>query len=406
LLGALLATGCGHKAPPKEAKAQEVIVTTPVRGEVADYQDFTGRLDAFKTVEVRPRVSGYVIEAPFKEGDEVKKDDVLFRIDPRPYQASFDAAKAQLAAAQAQVAVGENNLKLAKVTLDRAIAAGSAATALELDQDRTQHAVTQANLNLARANVGTAQANLDTARLNLEWTTVKAPLPGRISRRNVDPGNLVTADTTMLTTIVTTTPLYAYFDVDERTYLELVGRTPSGPGSWFTGSESLAQGQYPVLIRLANEEEFTRLGRINFLDNRVNANTGTIRMRGTFDNTEGFLKAGLFVRIRLPIGAPYSALLVPDEALQSDQGRKFVWVVNDENKVEYRGVTLGQAVQGLRVIKEGLAEGDRVIVSGTQRARKGLQVRVTPREPPSAPEVPLAKLLAAHRAAPAKAGTN
>jgi multidrug efflux system membrane fusion protein len=385
---AVLPAGCNRgPAPAQGPKAVEVVVTTPITGQVTDYQDFTGRLDAVKTVEVRARVSGYLNTVPFKEGDEVHEGDLLFQIDPRPYKAQLDAAQAQLKAAEAQIAVGESNLKLAQITYARARASGAGATALEIDQDLAQQQTSEAQLRLARANLGTARANLDTARLNYEWTRVTAPVSGRISRRFVDPGNLVTTDTTLLTTIVTENPLYAYFDVDERTYLDLAEKAGGEQSSWLAGL------QLPVLIRLANEDQFGHAGTIDFIDNRVNAGTGTIRMRGVFQNPTKVLKSGLFVRIRLPLGAPYQALLIPDEALQSDQGRKYVYVVNGKNEAEYRSVKLGQALHGLRVIKEGLAGGERVIIGGMQRVRPKAQVQPTVQAPPKAPESPLSKLL-------------
>jgi RND family efflux transporter MFP subunit len=394
---AALAAGCTRA--PEQAKGNkpvDVEVTRPITDEVTDYQDFTGRLDAFKTVEMRARVSGYILDAPFKEGDDVHKGDVLFQIDPRPYKATLDSAEARLAAARAQVLVNESNLKLALVTYQRARKAGIAATALELDQDRIQQQVSEANLNLAKANVNTAQADLETARLNLEWTTVRAPWDGRISRRNVDPGNLVTADNTMLTTIVTDTPVYAYFDVDERTFLDLQRAAKPRPGSTTT-----AGLQFPVLIQLANEKEFTPGGTINFVDNRVNGNTGTIRMRAVIENAGRFLKPGLFVRIRVPVSDRYPAVLVPDEALLSDQGLKFVYTVNDKGVARYRAVVPGQAVKGLRVIKRGLAAGERVIIKGVQKVKDGTPVVVTKEETPKRQKSPVSRLLQP-RAAPGK----
>jgi RND family efflux transporter MFP subunit len=405
--------GCNQAKPAAQAaKAIDVIVTKPVTGEVTDYQDFTGRLDAIKTVDIRARVSGYVIDVPFKEGDRVEAGHVLFRIDPRPYKAAFASNEAQVAACEAQIAVTESNLQLAKITLERARAAGTASTALEIDQDVSQAKVAKANLELAKANLGKARADLETARLNCEWTTVTAPISGRISRRNVDPGNLVNADNTALTTIVTEDPVYAYFDVDERTYLDLLetaAPTTSSPTTAPQAVAAAAAGQpsaspillasavasktFPVLIRLANQTEFTQSGSINFIDNRVNSTTGTIRMRGLFENSKGNLKAGLFARVRLPIGSPYKAILVPDEALLSDQGRKYVYVVNGENKVEYRSVKIGQEIQGLRVIKEGLGQGDRVIISGMQRVRPDVTVAAKMQEPPKAPRSILVELL-------------
>jgi RND family efflux transporter MFP subunit len=376
LLAATLASGCNRAAKPQANKLVEVIVTTPITDEVTDYQDFTGRLDALKTVDVRPRVSGYVVDAPFKEGDLVHEGDLLFRIDPRTYQADFNLAEANL-----KVAEAERTFQTKKAIRDRQLVATNSIQKEEYDQ-------TVANRDKAIANVGSMAAARDRARIYLDYTRVTAPLSGRISRRLVDPGNLVNADQTVLTTIVTENPVYAYFDVDERTYLELTTVNSSVSAGGFNAQH------YPVLMRLANEEEFAQKGEINFLDNRVNANTGTVRMRGVFENFKGILKSGLFVRIRLPIGAPYKTLLIPDEALLSDQGRKYVYVVNGQNEVEYRSVTLGQSIAGLRVIKEGLNEDDRVIVTGMQRVRPKLQVQAKLQAPPEPPKSSLTRLLA------------
>jgi RND family efflux transporter MFP subunit len=376
LLAAALAAGCGARAAAKADKTVEVVVTTPITDSVLDYQDFTGRLDAFRTVEVRARVAGYVDEAPFKEGDSVRKGDVLFRIDPRTYRADLNQAEANL-----KLAVAEQQLQELTSRRARRLFALRTMGKEEFDQ-------IMASREKAAATVGAMEAARDRAVVYLDYTKVTAPLNGRVSRRNVDPGNLVKADDTLLTTLVADDPVYAYFDVDERTYLDLVGERPSA-----TSSARLSRLQFPVLMRVANEEEFTRSGTVDFLDNRLNGNTGTIRMRGVFANPRGVFKSGLFVRIRLPIGSPYEALLIPDEALQSDQGKKFVYVVNGEGKVEYRSVKLGQAIHGLRVIKEGLKGGERVIVQGQQRARPQMQVQVKMQAPPKPPEASLRKLL-------------
>jgi len=194
---------------------------------------------------------------------------------------------------------------------------------------------------------------------------------------------------------VTEDPMYAYFDVDERTYLDLVATTNSTSSS-AGGSGWLSALQFPVLMRLANQDEFTEMGHVNFLDNRLNANTGTVRMRGVFHNPTRVLKSGLFVRIRLPLGTPYKTLLIPDEALMSDQGRKYVYVVNDKEEVEYRSVTIGQSIEGLRAIKSGLKEGERLIVSGMQRVRTKLKVQVKVQDPPAPPKSSLTRLLASY----------
>jgi RND family efflux transporter MFP subunit len=403
LAAALLTAGCHPAAEKPKPKPPAVTVTPAITGEVTDYQDFTGRLDAFLSVDVRSRVSGYITEAPFKEGDAVKEGDLLFQIDERPYKAQLTAAEAQVTAAIAQIAVSESNLELAHVTYDRAMRAGTAAAPLERDQLRAQQQAMEASLNLSKANLGTAKANRDTAKLNYEWTKVTAPISGRVSRRNVDPGNLVNADNTILTTVVQDDRMYCYFDVDERTYLGLVGGPSRAKGAWLFGLK------YPVLMRLATEEEYTHVGTINFLDNRLNGNSGTIRMRGLFENPGGAFKSGLFARVRLPIGAPYKAVLVPDEAIVPDQDHKCVYVVSkkqDEKTgkeqfiAEYRRVTTGQALHGLRVIKEGLAEGERVVVIGTQRVRVGQPITpedLAKEKQPKAPESPLTKLLLGYR---------
>jgi RND family efflux transporter MFP subunit len=383
ILAALLAAGCGPiaaKTPDK--KPAEVVVTTPIPYQVTDYQDFTGRLDGFKTVDVRARVSGFILSAPFTEGDLVKEGDVLFQIDPQSYQADFNLAEA--------------NLRLAKA--DQNLQQKVAARARVLIRDR---AMAQEDFDTATASAQKSQATVEAmtatrnrTQLYLDWTRVTAPLSGRISRRFVDPGNLVNADNTILTTIVSDKQLYAYFDVDERTYLDLLGPSAPGEASW------LSKLQFPVLMRLANEDQFTRTGIVNFIDNRVSANTGTIRMRAVFDNTGGMLRSGLFVRIRLPVGTPYQALLIPDEAILSDQGKKYVYVVNDQKEVVYRTVTFGQEIQALRVIKDGVAAGEHVIVSGMQRVRSGAVVHTEEQAPPKPPDSPLGRLLSARRGEP------
>jgi RND family efflux transporter MFP subunit len=407
LVAALAGCGNGHEKD-KRTKHPEVVVTTPITDEVLDYQDFTGRLSAVKTVEIRARVTGYVAEAPFKEGDTVREDDLLFQIDPRPYQADLDLAEANLKLAEAERNVQERNERRDKKSLERR------AISQEIyDQ-------TLAALEKSRASVTATAAARDRAKLYLSYTRVTAPFSGRISRRYVDPGNLVNENNTVLTSLVAENPLWVYFDVDERTYLELVNSTATTSSSWFSGL------RFPVLLRLANQEDFSFSGTVDFIDNQVSPTSGTIRMRAEFENPRGALKAGLFARVRLPIGNPYKTLLVPDEALMSDQGRKFVYVISRaknsqgkeedrvEYRVEYRKVRFGQAVpvvtkkknaegkleehvETLRVIHEGVAEGERVIVQGQQRVRLDTPVTVTTQAPPPHPELPLRKLLAQHR---------
>jgi RND family efflux transporter MFP subunit len=402
-------TGCsqGPAAPPPSAV--EVDVTHPITGTVTDSEEFTGRLDALKTVDIRAHVSGYIKEAPFKEGDEVNKDDLLFQIDPATFEADRNQAQANVKLAEA-----DRNLQQRIADRDRTLV-GSRSIGLE------EYETQLATAKKSAANVKALEAALARAQQMLDYTHVTAPWSGRISRRQVDPGNMVVADNTILTTMVTEDPLYAYFDVDERTYLNLV---QSGLGMRELVNTTKASGKgpekkdkeakdkktkpdeskkpesdlgFPVLMRLANEADFNRMGKINFIDNRVNAATGTIRMRGEFPNSERTLKPGLFARIQLPTSEPYQAILIPDEALVNDQGKKVVYVVNDKDEVEYRTVTLGQEIQGLRVIKKGIGLGDRVIVTGMQRVRKGSTVKPREQKPPSQPESKLSELLASLR---------
>ncbi|HEV3078455.1 MAG TPA: efflux RND transporter periplasmic adaptor subunit [Gemmataceae bacterium] len=376
VLGLGLFGGCNNASPQGTSKkVVAVTATTPVTGEVTDYQDFTGRLDALKTVDIRARVSGFIMTAPFKEGDMVHEGDLLFQIDRRTYQATLNQTEANLRQAIADRNLQERNTSRARRMIEsRSIA--------QEDYDTTL-----ATYEKSKATVGSMEAARDMARLYLDFTQVTAPLSGRISRRLVDPGNLIIADTTPLTTIVSDNPLYAYFDVDERTYLDLMDTASAGHASWLT------ELQFPVMMRLANEEQFSRSGKVNFVDNRVNATTGTIRMRGVFDNPTGVLKSGLFVRIRLPIGKPYQAIMVPGAALARDQGRWYAYVVNGKHEVERRDVELGQEIQGLQVIKKGLSRTERVIISGMQRVKPGAPVEETMQPPPKAPASPLARLV-------------
>jgi RND family efflux transporter MFP subunit len=351
--------GCGSsQAQPGllQPPPPEVLVSLPVTREVTDYVDFPGRIEAVNSVEVRARVTGYLEKVNFKEGEEVHQGDVLFEIDPRPYQADFDRAEANFVQAQAHLSRLETDYQRALELLP-----GRRISREEFDRiagDRRE----------GSAAVGVAKANRDLSNLNLSFTKVRAPLTGRISRRYIDPGNLVKADDTPLTTIVSLDPIYAYFDADERTTLRLQRLIRTQKIKW-----SPADG-LPVQLGLADEEGFSKHGRINFADNRVDADTGTWRLRGIFANADHCLSPGLFVRMRAPVGEPYRATLVSEQALSTDQGQKFVYVVNDQNKVEYRRIKVGALHNGLRVITENLAPSERVVVSGLQRVGPGVEV--------------------------------
>jgi RND family efflux transporter MFP subunit len=376
LLGAVLvAAGCHKNGKTKSDKTVEVEATTPISDYVLGSQDFTGRIDAFRTIEIRPRVNGYIDSVGFTEGETVEKDQVLYFINPKPYQADYNQAAANL-----ELAISERKLQVLNAGRARVMRRAGSMGQEEFDQ-------IMASRDKALASVGAMEAAKEKATIFLGYTKVRAPISGTVSRRIIDPGNLVKADETLLTTVVSDDQVYAYFDVDERTYLNLVGERPAAKPS-----SRAANLKLPVLLRLANADEFTHEGMVDFIDNRLNGNTGTIRMRALVNNPSHTLKSGLFVRVRLPVGAPEKAVLVPDEALQSDQGKKYVYVVNKDDKVEYRGVEFKQAIHGLRVIEKGLAVGERVIVTGMQQVRPGTTVQVKMLPAPKAPPAPLRDL--------------
>jgi RND family efflux transporter MFP subunit len=373
LLGFSLA-GCEAKkaaAPPP--KPEKVTVSQPVYDTVTDFEDFTGRTDAVFTVEVRARVTGYLDKVLFKDGDEVKEDDPLFEIDPRPYKHEYDRTEAALAQAEAHLKRLEADYKRAANLFARGNIARE-----EFDRifgDR----------NEAEAAVGSARASFDMAKLNLGFTKINAPISGRLSRRLVDPGNLVKADETMLTTIVSLDPMYAYFDVDERTLLRLRRLVSEGK------MPSRQQGaQVGVLIALGDEETPTHEGEINFSDNKLDPGTGTLRVRASLPNPADskkvrLLQPGLFVRVRLPVGKPHRSLMIPEKALGTEQGEKYLYVVDKQNKVKKRPVKVGRLDGKLRVIESGLEPSELVVVEGLQRVRPDAEVIPVPERLPSTP---------------------
>src|SRR5262245_15032928 len=352
----LLALGCNNRPPPvAPPKPPEVLVCLPVQKQVTDYEVFTGRTDAVEAVDVRARVTGYLDKVHFKDGDDVKQGQLLFEIDSRTYKAEYDKA-------EANVVLAEAHLRRLNADYTRAVTllANKSLSREEFDK-------IAGDRNEAEASVGVAKASRDLAKLNLGFCKVTAPIGGRISRRLVNPGNLVKADDTVLTTIVDLDKMYAYFDVNERSLLRFRRLLREGK------VKSLRQTKIPVDMGLSDEgEAFPHEGVLDFADNKVDPTTGSLWVRGVFDNKDRFLSPGLFVRVRVPIGQPHDALLVPERALGTDQGRKFVYVVNSRNEVEYRPVKPGPLHEGLRVIEQGLAADERVIVSGLQRVRPGV----------------------------------
>jgi RND family efflux transporter MFP subunit len=356
-------TGCARArgGPPTSAPIPAT-VSYPIDREITDYAEFTARTAAVESVEVRARVWGYLQRVNFMEGTLVEKGDVLFEIDPKSYQAQYDASAAQVEQREASLRLAKsNNLRYKTLFKENP----GAVSSVDLDKYEAEEAQAVANLSLARAN-------LDLADLNLKWTKVIAPVSGRVSRAIVTEGNLVQSGEsgigTLLTTIVSVDPVYAYFDVDERTVLRVRKLIREGK------AKSARERELRVSLSLADEEGFPHSGTVNFVDNQVNPKTGTLRVRGTFPNKDEAISPGFFARVRVPIGFPRQALLITDRAIDTDQGQKIVYVVDGENKVVSRPIRLGALHDGLRVIDDGLQPRDRVIVNGLQQVRPGVTV--------------------------------
>ena len=356
--------GCERPQPKITASRPPVVlVTTPVSDYVTDYEDFTGRTDAIFSVEIRARVTGYLDKVHFKDGDDVKEGDLMFVIDPRLYKADLDRAVSTVAQNEARLKRLEADFTRAKNLYARG------------GIGREEYDKVSGDRAEAEAAVGISKAALDYARHNEEFTRVRAPISGRLSRRLVDPGNLVQADMTALTTIVSLDPMYLYWDVDERTLLRLRRLVREGK------IKTRAEAEIPVYAALSDEDDYPHKGAINFADNRVDASTGTLRLRAVIDNPKPYvLSPGLFMKVRLPVGTPHRSILIPEQALGSDQGRKFLYVVNDKNVIVRRLVDVGKIEKGLRVINRGLSSGERVVVSGLQRVRPELVVDPKPAE--------------------------
>lgn len=331
-------------APP----AATVDVASVVTQTITDWQEYSGRLEAIDHVDVRPQVSGKLIAVHFKDGSLVNKGDLLFTIDPRPFEAELNRAKAQLASAEAQVTYSSANLGR-----NQRLIQSNAIAHQELDQAENEARSANANLQAAKAAV-------ETARLNLEYTRITAPVSGRISRAEVTVGNVVSAGNgaQVLTSLVSVSRLYASFDVDEQTYLKYI-------------SNQRNSAQVPVYLGLANESGFSREGYISSIDNNLNTTSGTIRVRATFDNPKGVMLPGLYARIRLGGGQPRAAILISPTAIGIDQDKRFVVVVDAKNQTAYREVKLGAQQDGLQIINSGLQVGDRIVVNGLQRIRPG-----------------------------------
>jgi len=381
-----LIAGCGSGPTPVEAPPPPVTVAKPELREVIDYDHYEGRIAAVEIVEVRPRVRGHLMKINFTDGQIVKEGDLLFEIDPRPYKAALDASEAQKSAAEAAL-----NLANKEYARASSLAKTGAASREEVD-------IWIAKQGTATGEKLRAIANVEQAKLDLDFTKVHAPITGKISRPLVTVGNLVNAGggETLLTTIVSVDPVYVYFDVDERALLryrrdfrknkaedkpkaDAQEKTPDDGGKPKANDEldlsSIKALKIPVAVALEGDEGHPYKGVIDFADNRVNPSTGTIQVRGILANPERIFDSGMRARVRIPVSDPHQVMLVTERAIGNDQGRKFVYVVNDQDVALRRDVKVGRLIDGMLVIEDGLKASDWVVINGIQRVRDGLKVQ-------------------------------
>jgi RND family efflux transporter MFP subunit len=358
----ILVSGCNRGGPPQGAPPpMEISVAVVPEREITEWDEYTGRLEAVDTVEIRPQVSGLLDRVAFAEGKEVHKGDLLFQIDPRPFEAEL--ARAQAAQEQAR-----SSADLAKADLARGdrLLASHAVSQEEYDQR------TAASRN-AIAQQTSADAAVQVARLNLDYTRIRSPIDGRVGRAEVTRGNLVSggpgSQGTRLATVVSLSPMYAYFEAAEQDYLKYFDLARSGERPLSINTKN------PVYLALGNETEYAHKGYMDFVDNRVNTATGTLMGRAVFQNPDHYLAPGMFVRVRLIGKGKYQGALINDRAIATDQDRKYVLVVGEGDKVEYRAIRTGPMDDGLRVVRDGVKAGDRVIVNGLQRVRPGMVVK-------------------------------
>jgi membrane fusion protein, multidrug efflux system len=340
-----------------------VTVAAPLAKRITQWDEFSGRFEAVESVEVRPRVSGFIDAVHFKDGQIVKAGDLLFTIDKRPFQIAVESAQAEIARTTAQVDLAENEV-------ERAAPLAKTRVLTEREFDKRK-----ADLSVARAGQLAAQATLKTAELNLEWAEVKAPIAGRISNKKIDVGNVVSSgqngSPTLLTTIVSLDPVHFVFDISEADFLRYARLFMAGQ------RQTSRDTANPVRLRLADESDWKRMGKMDFIDNQLNARSGTLRGRAVFDNKDELLYPGLFARIQL-FGGDVDAMLVPDSAVISDQARKIVFAVGADNVVKPLPVTLGTLVDGLRVVTTGIGKDDRIVIDGLANPAVRPGTKVTP----------------------------
>ena len=353
-------SGCNKPPPPPTPAPPPVTIAKPIKKEIVEWDEYTGRTGAVESVDVRPRVSGYIDNITFRAGDRVNKGDLLFVIDPRPYQAALDQANAQLRQAQANQLLQEANF----ARQDRLRQSGVIA--------KEDYDTALSNKNQAAAQVLANSAAVELAKLNLTFTQITSPITGRISREQVTVGNLVQADSTLLTNIVSIDPIYAYFNVDERSVLKYQQLVRQGKIA------DARSASVPVYLQLENEKSFPHEGVIDFINNQFNSSTGTLQVRGVFSNANAFLIPGSFVRVRVAGGPMHEAILVTDRAVGTDQGSKYVLALDDQNVVAVKPVELGPEVEGLRVLRSGLTGEEQIIINGIVNARPGSKVSPQP----------------------------
>ncbi|MCJ2065272.1 efflux RND transporter periplasmic adaptor subunit [Methylobacterium sp. J-088] len=363
LSGLAVGLAAGPLSEPAHAQAPggpppKVTVAKPVVRQIIEQDQYTGRFEAIDYVEVRARVTGYLEKINFVDGQTVKKGDVLFVIDRRPYKAALEQAQAAVASAKARQSFSQTDLERAQ-TLSR-----SGNISEQVTDQRRQASQT------AQADVDSAQAALNNAQLNYDFSEVKAPINGRISRRLVTEGNIVSADQTMLTTIVSLDPIYFSYTVDEKAFLKYQSSLGIGMGQTQQGKG------VPILIALSGEPKPTRKGTLDFVDNRVDNATGTILLRATVPNADLFIKPGLFGIVSMPATKSFEGVMIPDEAVAANQDKRIVYLLGPDNAIQQRDVVLGPKVDGYRVIQSGLKGDELVVVNGTSRVRPG--VKVTP----------------------------
>ena len=347
LLLAMTLSSCKEQKPgPAGAAAAEVDAATVIRTPVRQWDEFNGRVNAVDSVEIRPRVTGYVQRTAFKEGDSVRKGDLLVVIDPRKYQATLNSALARLERAKASVVMNEAQDRRAQVLVQN-----NAISKEEADTRR-------ANFTQSQADVRDATAAVALARLDLEFTEVRSPIDGRAGRASLTLGNLAVADQTLLTSVVSQDPVYVYFDPDEHSYLRYSEQARNAQGH---------ASKLSVRVGLSNEAGFPHVGDVDFLDNQVDPATGTIRLRATLSNKDRVFTPGLFARVQLSSSLETSAILIDDKAVLTDQNRKYVYVVGAGNIAERKDIQLGRMNEGLRIVESGLTPGDKLIIGGLQR---------------------------------------